>query len=229
VALLARTWLGWARARRRLTGVETPREQLIKRYAPGRSFADVGAIWSVHGAMSFVAEESGATSVTALDIMTPTPEYEAEHARRGSAVRFVRGDVHKAGVIGPHQVVWCAGVLYHAPNPLLTLERLGALAQEVLIIATETIPEVPGVDQACVFLPCLPDGQRRAQAFARPGIVALGLTTPFTPGQSYGAWWWGISRSALYGMVRATGLEVLEEHGDALHATVVCRPLLPES
>jgi len=181
-------------------------------------------MWSVDGAIAFHAEECGAGKVTAVDVMAPTEDFEAEHARRGSAVRFVRGDIHEPQLIEPHDVVWCSGVLYHAPNPLLTLERLRAITGELLIIATETVPEVPGVAQACVFLPGMRARDRRVHAAARPGLEALGVSTEFDPKQSYGAWWWGISRSALHGMLRATGLEVVEEHGDALHATVLARP-----
>jgi len=79
-----------------------------------------------------------------MDIMGPTPQYEAEYARRGSNMRFVQGDLHDevalAG-LGEHDVVWCSGVLYHAPHPLLTLERLRSVTGETLILATETLPE----------------------------------------------------------------------------------------
>jgi hypothetical protein len=221
--------LGWAciyaaRVQRRFRPFRAPREELIGRFAPGRSFADIGCMWGVDGAMAFAAEERGATAVTGVDIMAPTSRFTAEHARRGSSVRFVRGDIHVPGLIEPHDVVWCSGVLYHAPNPLLTLERLRAVTGSTLILATETIPEVPGLAQACVFLPGLGASDRRLHAAARPGALALGVTTPFDPAQSYGAWWWGISRSALHGMLAASGLEVVEEYGDALHATVVARP-----
>ena len=180
-----------------------------------------------NGALAFAAEESGAAAVTGLDVMAPTPEYEAEHARRGSAVRFVRGDLHDPATIaavGPHQVVWCSGVLYHAPNPLLTLERLRSITAELLILATETIPEVPGLAQACVFYPGLGPEDRAAHAAARPGAPALGVTTPFTREQSFGAWWWGISASALRGMLIASGFELLHEYGGPLHRTVLARP-----
>ena len=185
-------------------------------------------MWNVHGHISFLAEECGATRVTAVDIMLPTTPYEEEHVRRTSAVRFVRGDLHDRVLtdeIGVHQVVWCSGLLYYAPNPLLTLERLRAITGEVLILATETIPEVPQLGQACVFLPGLSAEDRKLHAAARPGSSALGIDVPFDPRQSYGAWWWGISRSALRGMLHATGFEIREERGGPLHATVVATPI----
>lgn len=184
-------------------------------------------MWGVDGALAFLAEDSGASAVTGLDLMAATPAFAAEHKRRGSRVRFVQGDVHDPGTIaavGRHDVVWCSGIIYHAPSPLLTLERLHSITDQALILASETIPEVPGLRQACVFLPGLGDADRRAHASARPGARALGVSEPFDPAQSYGAWWWGISASALRGMLGASGFELLEQYGDDLHATIVARP-----
>jgi hypothetical protein len=183
-------------------------------------------MWSVDGAIAFLAERSGASAVTGLDVMPASPKFAAEHAARASTVRFLQGDLHDPAVmaeVGSHQVVWCSGVIYHAPHPLLTLERLYEITGETLILASETIPEVPGVSQACVFLPELPEAVRHAHASARPGRPALGITEPFDRRQSYGAWWWGLSASALKGMLAATGFDVLEQHGDALHVTLVAR------
>jgi hypothetical protein len=116
-------------------------------------------------------------------------------------------------------------VLYHAPNPVLTLSCLRSITGSILILATETIPEVPGLSQACVFLPGLSDADRRAHASARPGVDAAGVSSRFDPAQAYGAWWWGLSRSAVRGMLVASGFEVIEEHGDGLHATLVAKPI----
>lgn len=221
-------WTAKARFAQRLARRRSgPRERWIRQYVPGRSFVDIGAMWSVDGEIAFLAEEAGAAAVTALDVMEPTARYAQEHQRRSSAVRFVRGDIHDpatATEVGPHQVVWCSGVLYHAPSPMLTLARLREITRERLILATETIPEVPGLAQACVFFPGLADTDRRVHAFARPQGVALGIDTPFEPDQGYGAWWWGISRSALRGMLRASGFEIESEHGGPLHVTVIAVP-----
>ena len=228
VRWFARLWTLWARLRQRHAWRQgVPREELVRRFASGQSFVDVGAMWRVDGAIAFLAEESGATSVTAVDVMAPTDADEAEHARRASGVRFVPGDVHDPSVIdrvGPHDVVWCSGLLYHSPHPLLVLERLRAITRQTLILATETIPEVPGLAGGCVFWPGLPDPDRRLHANARPGVQAAALDSPFQRSQSYEAWWWGISRTALRGMLKASGFAVREEHGGPLHATVIAVP-----
>lgn len=227
MTLLARTWIASARAKRVLGARRRPREELVRRFAAGRSFADIGCMWGVDGAISFLAEETGATAVTAVDLMPATARFAAEVKRRSSQVRFIQGDLHDekvVGLIGRHDLVWCSGVLYHAPNPLLTLARLREITGELLILATETIPEVPGLAQACVFLPGLSGADRELHASARPGVSAAGLSNAFDPAQAYGSWWWGLSRSAVRGMLHASGFELLEEHGGPLHATFLVSP-----
>jgi hypothetical protein len=229
--MLTRAWISAARLRRRadrLRGRDAPREQLVTAHARGRSLVDIGCMWGVDGAIAFAAEQAGATRVTGVDVMAPTAAYTAEHARRRSAVLFVQGDLHDPEVlerVGRHDVVWCSGVVYHAPHPLLTLERLASITDEVLILSSETIPEVPGLPQACVFLPGLDARRRRALAGGRQGTL-VGLSTPFDPDAGYANWYWGLTRSALRAMVAATGLQVTEEHGGAMHATLVARRIL---
>lgn len=196
--------------RHRLSRAVPPREQLIARHVEGRSFLDVGCMWSIDGALSFAAEDAGASRVTGIDIMPPTPAYAAEHARRGSSMRFVAGDLHDPETLaeaGVHDVVWCSGVLYHAPHPLLTLERLKAFTGQTLILATETLP-LRG--NQCVFAP-------------EPGAHPT-HSEPFDPDAGYVNWYWGISPGALRAMLTATGLELVEEHRTVYHTTVVARP-----
>jgi Methyltransferase domain len=206
------------RARRRRVA---DRDALVRAHAPAKSFLDVGCMWSVDGAICFLAEEAGATGVTGIDLMPASARFEEERTRRGSSVRFVQGDLHAADV-EPHDVVWCFGVLYHVPSPVATLERLRALTGEVLLLGTEVIPEAPGIPQACVFYPGLDAGARRAFAPPSAGRRA-GLSEPFDPAEGYGNWWWGISPSALRGMLGAAGFVVQELRVDGLHATVVAR------
>jgi len=223
--VVLRALIAAARARRRLAPGDRPREDLVARLAAGRSFVDVGCMWSVNGAIAFAAEEAGSSPVTGVDVMAATPEFEAERSRRQSQVRFVQGDLHDPATreqVGTHDVVWCSGLVYHAPHPLLSIEALRELTGNLLLIASETMPEVPGIPQACVFYPGLSESARRAHASARPG-EHTGLTTPFDPERGYANWYWGISRSALRAMVKCTGFEVIEEHGNPFHATLVAR------
>ena len=103
----------------------------IRRYAPGKSFADIGCLWGVDGEYAFTAEEAGATRIKAVDVFGPTPQFEEKKARRRSRVEFVLGDITSASTIeriGVVDVVFCAGVLYHQPRPFDLLEALPRLA-----------------------------------------------------------------------------------------------------
>jgi len=214
-----------ARARRRLGGPQPDREEIVRRHAGGKTFCDVGCMWKVSGRIAFVAEEAGATAVTGVDLMEATPEFEAEHERRSSNVRFLRGDLHDpqtVAAIGPHEVVWCSGVLYHAPNPVLTLERLRELTTELLILQTMTLPELPGVKQGLVFYPGVPN----ARLYARWGQEAARSLRLPQPGEDpYAPWWWGISQSALTAMLRAARFEPFEQWGDPFAVHVLARPV----
>ncbi len=195
------------RLRQRLSRGTPPREELVARHVKGRSFVDVGCMWSVDGAIAFAAEEAGASRVTGVDVMGESEAWRSEHARRASQVRFVQGDLHEPATVaevGVHDVVWCSGVLYHAPHPLLTLERLRAMTGETLILATETLP-LRG--NRCEFAPA-------------PGTHPT-HTEPFDPARGYVNWFWGISPAALTTMVEATGFRVEEQYRTAFHTTVV--------
>jgi len=228
--MIAQAWMAAARARRRLyrlRGARAPREDLVARHVRGRSFLDVGCMWSVDGAIAFGAEAAGASRVTAIDVMAPTQAYLAEHARRDSQVTFWQGDIHDPALIaraGVHDVVWCSGVVYHAPHPLLTLQRLRELTGQFLLLASETIPEVPGLAQACVYLPGLGEADRRAHGAGRGGGL-VGVDGRFDPGRGYANWFWGLSPSALRAMVASAGFEVLETRGPPLHTTSGARPV----
>ena len=214
------------RARRRRAPSSPDREAVVRRHVSGRSFLDVGCMWKVHGRIAFVAEEAGATAVTGIDVMDATPEFEAERARRGSRVRYLRGDVNEAATVeaaGPHEVVWCSGVLYHAPSPMLTLQRLRELTTETLILQTTCLPELPGVAQGCVFYPGL--SERDRTLYSMWGEQASrGIRGPEPGEDPYAPWWWGFSRSALRSMLEAAGFEPREEWGDPFGVHVIAAP-----
>jgi SAM-dependent methyltransferase len=168
-------------------------------------------MWKVDGALCFAAEDAGASAVTGVDVMGPSERFEAERAQRDSKVRFVQGDLHDPDLaVEPHDVVWCSGVIYHAPHPLLTLERLRALTGETLLLATQTVPEVRRRPRAVIFAPT--PGSNPAH------------TELFDPARGYVNWYWGLTRSAVLAMVEAAGFTVRDQHRDRWHLTVVATP-----
>ena len=52
--------------------------EYIRRYASGCSFVDIGCTWGVNGDYAFIAEEAAATTVKAVDVFGPTPEFEVK-------------------------------------------------------------------------------------------------------------------------------------------------------
>lgn len=169
-------------------------------------------MWTIHGALCFAAEDAGAAAITGVDVMAPTQQFTAELQLRDSKVRFVEGDVHEPETvsrIGVHDVVWCSGVLYHAPHPLLTLQRLRELTGQTLLLATETVAETPGRRGTCIIAPA-----REEHPNAEPATAA---------GQGFGPWYWGITPSALRTMLKLSGFAVIEEHRTPFHVTVVAR------
>jgi SAM-dependent methyltransferase len=237
---LTEAWIAAARLRRRagkppLEDWHEQRRRWVAEHAPGRSFADIGGLF-IDGRVSFEAEDAGAAAVTLFDVgdREYAPAYEAEHARRGSKVRYVQGDLHddrSIEQVGPHDVVWCTGVLYHTPNPVHQLMQLRRITRERLYLGTHTIAEVPGVPQACLYYPHLDEDARGALSKAHwkaDGYLGLGPPIDERPMFGYANFWWGITPSALRAMLRTARFEVVDEpriHPSPFYVDLVARPV----
>jgi SAM-dependent methyltransferase len=231
-------WLAPAKVRRRLArSTLTYRTDLISRIARGKSVLDMGGMWSVDGEYAFLAERAGASRVVLCDGMDPTGEFSRKHAASSSRIEYVKGDLHDPSTVerlGAFDVVWCTGVIYHSPDPYRLVEHLRRLTNEVLVLGTRAIPEIPGVEGACIFYPALSESSRRAVGWAHgreaPGM--WGAATPFdrAPGMGYANYWWGITPSALIGMLELARFEVLETHQpNTLELDVVAKAVDGES
>lgn len=237
-----RAWVTAARLRRKLYRRRHPilpgeerRRQWIRDHAPGRSFADIGGLHRLEGDIALAAAEAGATKVTLFDggdqLFTSFAE---KNRQRDHPVRFVQGDLEDPVAvqdIGRHDVVWCIGVIYHSPNPVRQLMHLRELTGELLYLGSHTIPEIPGVEDACVYYPGIGPESRAAYATAHEQPETLwGIGTPFDerPMLGHGNFWWGISPSALRAMLRTARFEVIEEiatHESPFFTELVARPL----
>jgi tRNA (mo5U34)-methyltransferase len=153
----------------------------------GKTVLDVGA-WD--GFFSFEAERRGAARVVALDTFSwqergsGTGKAGFELARRalGSAVEDVDVevlDIAPETVGGTFDVVLFLGVLYHLRHPLLALERLRSVCNDLLVLETH-------VDLL---------GTRRPAAAFYPGTE---LEDDWTN-------WWGPNPAAVNGMLAAAG------------------------
>jgi hypothetical protein len=199
----------------------------IRDLAPGRTFVDIGCMWGVNGAHAFAAEAAGARSVTAVDVFGPTPEFDAAWRERRSRVRFVLGDCTDRSVIdlvGAHQIVFCAGVLYHHPSPFDLLVALRRLCTETLILRSSTIPEIDGLPNAAIYFPLLPDEARRTWDLQSLGVLhQAGISARFDPADGYGNWFWGLTPSCLVSLLQTAGFAIERREGEAFAQTIIAR------
>lgn len=187
----------------------------------GRSVADIGCMWKINGAHSFLAEEIGASRVVAVDTYR-TPEFDEELARRHSTVQFLAMDATTPGglhdAFGVVDVVWCFGVLYHVLDPLQLMRNLREVCGELLVLETATIPEVPWLPQAACFFPYLP--ARSQQVWRDRSLPAgLAISKDFDEAGATANNFWGMSPSAVVAALRVCGFEV-EHHEPSLHGTL---------
>jgi hypothetical protein len=220
-------WRYW-RARRGQTVGEYQRLlDLIRQYAPGKTFADIGCMWGVNGAHSFAAEEAEARRIYAVDVFGPTPEFVAEHTRRGSRVEFILGDAVAPSTldrIGGVDVVFCAGVLYHHPSPFDLVVALRRICRDTLILRTSTIPEINGLPNAAVYFPHLDEPARRLWSLRSLGVLhQAGISNGFTAAEGYGNWFWGLTPSCLVSLMKTAGFEVMRRDDEPFAQTLVCR------
>ncbi len=219
--LLGRRMRRLANARSAAAGAEqfstrTPavfraQEELIGRYAPGRSFIDLACLWQMDGSCAFLAEELGADSVTASDLSPASEAFEAERERRASRVSFAQADLHdtdQVAALGVHDVVWCSGLMYHTPLPYLVMANLLSITGEYLIIGSKVLPSVPGLPGAAVYYPGLDAADRRRYAT----ITRTVANQPFEREQHGAGWFWGLSPEALVGLATSIrDVELVEE------------------
>ena len=221
--LLWRYWRAW---RGDNVGDYNRLPEYICRYAPGRSFVDIGCMWGVNGEHAFIAEEAGATAVKAVDVFGPTPEFEAKKEARHSSVEFILGDAgHPETIarVGLVDVVFCAGVLYHHPSPFDLLVALRRMCAQTLILRTSTIPEIEGLPNAAVYFPMLRSKDRQLWNLSSLGLSRqVGITNGFEPHQGYGNWFWGLTPSCLISLLETAGFQVDFRATEAFAQTVIC-------
>ena len=206
------------RTRSRLPTTRENRRRLVKELAPGASFLDLGGMYGIHGDVAFWAEEAGASKVMLFDGMAPTSEFEAKHQARGSSVLYRQGDLsdpEDIALLGSWDVVWCAGVVYHAHDPFTQLLHLRSITDRTLLLGSHVIPEFPGLENGCIFFPGR--SQPSVRAFAdfcgETASAYPGMASPFIEDFGMGAanMWWGFSPSALKSMIQYAGFEITQE------------------
>jgi hypothetical protein len=222
-------WQYWRKCCGDVVGNYDHLPQYIRQYARGHSFVDVGCMWGVNGKYAFLAEESGAKPVKALDVFGPTPEFQAKKQALNSSVEFILGDVTNAETIdrvGVADVVFCAGVLYHHPSPFDVLVALRRICGKTLILRTFAIPDIKGLPNAAVYFPMLKPKDRKLWDLSQLGVPRqIGITDSFEPQQGYGNFFWGLTPSCLASLMETAGFRIDAQASEAFAQTFICTPI----
>jgi tRNA (mo5U34)-methyltransferase len=162
----------------------------------GRSVLDIGAN---DGFFSFAAERAGAERVVAVDSFSWTGEppsiqtkagFDLAHEVLSSRVEAHQSDIYDLTPesVGTFDVVMLLGVLYHVRDPLLALERVASLTNELLVLETLV-----------------------ASIWNRRPVVAFCPDSLLEPPRRRPPWrWWGPNPAAVVGMLRACGFRDVE-------------------
>ncbi|MFP3867023.1 MAG: class I SAM-dependent methyltransferase [Desulfobacteraceae bacterium] len=226
VNILWRYWRAW---RGDDVGDYKRLPEYIRQYAPNRSFADIGCMWGVNGEHAFIAEAAGATSVKAVDVFGPTPEFEAKKQALNSSVEFILGDATHPDTlarIGVVDVVFCAGVLYHHPSPFDLLVALRRICRQTLILRSSTIPEIHNLPNAAIYYPHLSPRHRQLWNLSSLGVnIQVGIAGGFAPEQGYGNWFWGLTPSCLRSLLETAGFRIDHCAPECFVHTFICTPV----
>ena len=209
-------------------------DERIAALVPQRSFVDIGGLWGTRNEKVTVAMLSGAARATMVDqAAAGSPlwgAFEAHAANRGvdnhSSVVADLNDPGLIQLIGRFEIVHCSGVIYHCPDPYLSMRQLARIATRHVLIGSMTVPEhIENAEGALDFsggqaiaVPALRGRARAilARHFSERGLVVHNITSaesfPWSVGTApnYDPWWWLWSVGTLAGMAEAVGLRVVE-------------------
>lgn len=200
--------MGW-RTRKQRTPNPDPMA-LIRRYAPGRSFAEI-CVGQSGGAGALTAEDAGARQTTAVVEMAAAGVLLRKKEQRQPTVEIVRADERfraNGTQVGPWEVVFCSTDLSENTDPFLFLKRLRALCGGTLILHTRCIPEMPGVLNMAIFSP---HSRKKQTSLRQTGA-----------GRESGNRYWELTGSAVESLLRCAGFEMLEKHALPFEASFVC-------
>jgi hypothetical protein len=211
----ALAWLRWR--------VHPTVQKIFDAEVPGKSFADLGCMWNCHGAYIFYAEQAGASApLLAVDLGPTTPSFDALHRALDSRVSFRQKDIIEidAAADGRREVVFCSGVLYHAPDPMRLLAAVTSITEETLILTTHT---VEGTEPTLRFYPF----DARPETYPWE-VLAGGRDVRFGVAYPDGApWWFGPTEICVDHMLRTVGFRVVDVQREIL-GQVPNDPLNPQ-
>lgn len=200
----ASCWRRWRTWRGDNVGSAADLPEQIRALAAGRSFLEVGCAGALSEEAVFIAEGAGATAVKVVHTHEPTAEFERQRRKCKSNVEYIVGQItHPLTIarVGPMDVVLCAGGLHRAGDPMEVLSALRRMCQDILILRTSVIPEVPGL---------------RSVAVGGATRMASGCDTADSD------WCWGLTPSFVRSMLTAAGFYVEKAFVEPFAQTLIC-------
>jgi hypothetical protein len=222
----------------------------IEKLVQNKSFAEVGGLW---GGGHVLTYGLGAKSLCMVDVMEGTSDWweKFREVCKRKAINNVRevvasiDDNRILELMNRHDVVYTSGVLYHCPNPIMTIRNLLSVTNEWLILGSVVFPSVitnsKGAlkmsDENAYFVPGLSETNRAI--FARYvndkiGFGAGGLDTPpitdwhLPNGEpNYSPWWWLWTKGFVRHMLSTFPIDIVQEalfpEGRNICALFMCR------
>jgi hypothetical protein len=208
--------------------MESIRQQWIPQAVVGKTFIEVGGLWGVVNEQITTAHSAGATRLTQID--AASEDLWDSFRQRCSAAQVTEykcivGDINDpdlTSAVEPADVVHCAGVLYHCPHPLYTLQQLRRLTKQTLLLGCATIPErvrncagelqfEPG---SALFVPAANPYQLSVLAQFMADVEARnipGIDQPLPGGWNvaeYAPWWWYFTPRFVESLLTLAGFTV---------------------
>lgn len=120
-----------------------PRDEYIRRVAPGKSFIDIGGLSNIVYERVSIAAAAGAAKLSMMDIEgSECPWWgrmkERLEQRGVHDCEFISADVLTTE-LEPVDIVHSSGVLYHLPSPIEYIARLRRMTKQYCILTSTTL------------------------------------------------------------------------------------------
>lgn len=137
-----------------------PIHRWLSSHTQDKTFADIGGLWfTVHETVT-IAAKANAKELTMIDRLPMDNKWWSAFHERCKNKGVSNYQCHQANLdnddilkLGPFDVIFCSGILYHCPNPIHTLSQLGKLCNETLVLGTHVIDHKMSTELGVVEIP----------------------------------------------------------------------------
>ena len=200
-------------------------DELISKYVKDKDFLDIGPLWETVNEKLSIASYFGAKSLMAIDQFPDNHPLWAKFHNRLADGGVLDYNVKSCNILDYSErtfdVVHCAGVIYHASDPITFLKKLRLITKERLILTSTVMPQkisnefgefiLP--EAGIIFVPCLSSNSKKIintywDRFLK-GRPSGGLAENiYWKADNYYYWWWLFTSHVLTGMCSSCGFNV---------------------